>query len=483
MGNCTSVPPNTQNYCSSNDFIGQKYAIPDACTAAGFPPIFAPRTQNPTGVRLCSALSNQGEWILDNERVDQGNCATSTTNNGNLCVSGQSQGDWGYQPICVRQKFTGDPLSCCLANYNCTGTGCFSDPGNNKTCAPEYRSRYTPSCQPLMFEYCTGEAPGDTPDTNWFSRWDINSPNSCYRYMINALVPGDPEHCSPGPIPVPGVCNLSLIGADAPGYELARNLMERVIEKYMEMGYMVGSLPGESTYNAFQEFLYNYVCCPYPALCQSALQGACSTQTAQRIQYNPNIAKWCGCHLPSSEYQEYSVKYNLQPQCTPMCNRVNVIKQSGPNLDPVLCTTNSCIIDDVTVNLINSQVGGGINFDQICGQCNGCNPGENCTCSCIIDSTEVDILNSQIGGNVVPALQQCGQRNCVQRNAGLNGPEYVPISCSEIGTNIYSEYDAKVLESKERSMKISTFWTLVAVGIGLVVIFLLVWFLFPRKSY
>jgi hypothetical protein len=125
-------------------------------------------------------------------------------------------------------------------------------------------------------------------------------------------------------------------------------------------------------------------------LCQDGLDRVCETQTAQRISLNPAIAQWCGCHLPPQEYEDYSVKFNIPPECTPMCNRSGTIPIVGINAEPVNCKQNVCLIDEVTVNLINAQIGGGITFDQICGNCGG-NP-----CSCIISNTEIDIINFHV---------------------------------------------------------------------------------------
>lgn len=481
MGNtqqCISQPIDFSNQCNVN--IGTQYTIPNTC-AGNIPNIGSPIVNEPLITRLCSSLSNASEWIPNPLQLP-GTCLTDGTTSGVNCTNG---GNFlGTPATCIRTQFTGNNLQCCFKDYDCThnNNDCFTDSDKNHTCPTEYRSFANGACVDLMDSYCVGEAPGDSSTTNWIDRWDINNPKSCYAYILRRLGPTDPNHCLPLPVPQPGLCNIANVPFNATGYVDVSNLMNRVMQKYNDLGYVVGSLPGQPTYNAFQEFLYNYVCCPFPSLCQSALSSACSTETSQRLQFNPVKLKWCGCHLPQKEYQEYSIKYNVQPQCSSLCNKSDVIKQAGTDLNPIVCKTNSCIIDNTTVNIINSQIGGGINFSQMCGECSQCDVNGICTCNCIISATEVDILNSQIGGNVVPALNQCGPTSCVQRNSGTNGPEYVPVSCSTIGENVYTEYDAKLLQAKETANKKSCLWTILICGLILVLIFLVIWILYPRSN-
>jgi hypothetical protein len=246
------------------------------------------------------------------------------------------------------------------------------------------------------------------------------------------------------------------------------------MQKYAAQGFTLGTLPGLQGYNPFQEWLYNFVCCPYPGLCQSGLNRVCQTYTAQRISLNPALAQWCGCHLPAGEYEAYSARYNIPAQCSPPCNRQGTIPIVGINGDPVPCRQSTCIIDGVTLNLIDSQVGGGVNFNQVCNNC----PDGNC--SCIIQDTTVDIQNSVIGGNLIPVNNGCNAYTCYQSNPGVTGPANINVPCGTTGYNPYSDYDQAVAEAQALAQRSSIFWTVVIIGIGLALIFIMILWIHPK---
>lgn len=74
----------------------------------------------------------------------------------------------GHCPIvgtpanCIKQENYGDPLLCCLRDYQCkdgtdpTGKSCFSNDAMNATCPPEFRSMDTPYCKYLTTQFCLG---------------------------------------------------------------------------------------------------------------------------------------------------------------------------------------------------------------------------------------------------------------------------------------------------------------------------------------
>ena len=85
----------------------------------------------------------------------------------------------------------------------------------------------------------------------------------------------------------------------------------------------------------------------------------------------------------------------------PYCNRAGTIPAVGPDgVTPLTCTNNICLIDDVTINLINSSVSGNLAFDQVCGGCGSSSPGVTSSCSCIIQGDSITAVNSQINGNI-----------------------------------------------------------------------------------
>ncbi|CAH6421717.1 Hypothetical protein HVR_LOCUS1357 [uncultured virus] len=493
--NCGDHPePDTRNLCLVS--LGQRFPtpMPYFCTLQGV------GGNNQRGI-YCGLMSNAGEW---GDPYDNHNgCSYNDCNNyqdwGFGCCRGCC-GIVGGGLQCTRQSFTGDPVTCCFNDVNCVQNindytpQCFSDSDAQNTCAdgvtgangqfvPNYRNIVSPDCQDVLFQYCTGTLPTDDPtSTDWLARWTQNNggPGSCSDAVTRNifLVPNaGTGHCFDTNIVTPtnGICNITPpFEFDAGGYFWAQGLITATMKKYTDQGFQIGTLPGFPGYNPFQDFLYNNICCPYPGLCQDGLDVACASYTAQRMSLNPTVSQWCGCHLNPNEYQAYSVKFNIPPECTPMCNRSGTLPIVGINGLPINCTQDICLIDGVTVNLINSQIGGGINFNQICAGC------QNSQCSCIVSDTTVDIANSTIGGNVVPIGEGCGSINCTQTNPGTTGPSTIPVPCGSTGFNPYAQYDAEVEAAQAEARKSAIFWTLVAIGAALVVIFLIIFFVHPN---
>ena len=496
MGNnCGTKPmPDTRNLCLPS--LGQvSSAMPNFCTLRG---VGGDSYRN----NYCSLMSIAGEW--GNPKT-VGTCQYNDCNNvqefGGGCCDGCC-GIAGGQLGCTRLQFTGQPIPCCLNDVACDPTinnytpGCFSDSNQQNTCAdgvpgpngeyvPNYRSIVSTDCKAKLTEYCTGTLPTDNPNsTDWINRWTINNggTGSCYNALIRNLfnVPNaGTGHCFNTDVILlpPGVCNITpQFPYDADGYFWGQALIEATMTRLQEQGINIGTLPGFPGYNPFQDFLQTNVCCPYPGLCQTGLDTICAQYTTQRISLNPAIASWCGCHLPPQEYQDYSVKFNIQPQCTPTCNRIGTIPIVGNDGLPILCTNNVCLIDDVTVNLVSSQIGGGLNFNQVCGNC-----GTNNQCSCIISDTTVDITNSTIGGSVIPIFEGCGTTTCTQTNPGTTGPATITVSCGTGSFNPYTQYQEQVAAQQAQAQKSSLLWTVLVIAIACALIYLIILFIHPNK--
>jgi hypothetical protein len=456
----------------------------------------------------CQKMSSAGEWQVGNEGDAQaGLCDYNDCNKyqdfGFGCCDGCC-GIAGQKLKCQRVSFAGNPAQCCLLDYICsnpnsgfTPTGgntgfCFSDGLNQQfTCAngvgtypdgtpvPNYRDVTSSDCQDVLLQYCTGTLPTDDPNsTAWLDRWTVNGGGrgSCAYALTRNLFNTNPDLCIVPPLGTTGICNLPPPAEiNSSGYFWGQELISQTMKRYTEQGFVLGTLPGFQGFNPFQDFLYSNVCCPYPGLCQNGLEVVCSQYNSQRISLNPSVAQWCGCHLPDLEYEAYSVNYNIPPECTPMCNRFGTIPIVGVNADPVICRQSICVMDNVTVNLVNSQIGGGVDFNQICGNC------PSGQCSCIVNDSTIDVVNSTINGNLVPINIGCGGSGvCTQLNPGKTGPKYITVPCGTTGaTNPYNEYDAAVNNSTAVAAKSSMVTTLIVVGITILFIFLIIWLIHP----
>ncbi len=442
--------------------------------------------------QYCSLMSSGAEWGEPRELEKL--CNFDNCRVPHEIPPGHCQGCYsilGSGVTCKRVSFTGNPVTCCFNDVDCSSIpptenppACYSD-GDKKQHACDdgsfignYRSINSTDCQDQLFQYCTGTMPTDDPESiSWLDRWTINNggTGSCnYALYRNIFRKSNPCPVTV-PTPIPGVCTITpQFEFDSEGYFWGQRLVSEAMSRYQQQGFEIGTLPGFPGYNTWQDFLYNNVCCPYPGLCQNGLDSVCATKTAQRISLNPAVAQWCGCHLPDGEYEDYSVKYNIPPECTPMCNRVGTIPIVGINGEAVTCKQNICLIDGVTVNLINSQIGNGLNFDMICGNC------ENAQCSCIVSNTTIDISNSTIGGNVIPVSEGCGSLTCSQTNPGITGPATLTVPCGTGPTNPYAEYEAEVAAAQAEAKKNAWLWTLIAIGIALVLIYLIIFIIHPN---
>lgn len=484
MGNnCSTIQPDTTNMCDVSVGNYQSEPMPGFCTLKG-------AGGNSFRSEYCSLMSNAGEWDTQNPH-DIGSCFYNDCNNyqsvdqgccGVCCAIA------GGELACKRQSFAGDAPLCCLKDLVCSGESpsdnpsqCFSDTQKQKTCAdgvngqPNHRSIVSPDCKDALFAYCTGTQSSDDPSsTVWLDRWTSGECiNAIQRNIFNS---SSPNQCGPIPEITPGVCNITPPEPyDADGYFWAQQTVGAALAKYSDQGFVLGALPGAPGYNTFQNIIYTNVCCPYPGLCQDGLQRACSSYTAQRISLNPAIAQICGCHLPTEEYQAYSVKYNIPPECTPMCNRAGTVPIVGVNAQPVTCKQNICLIDNINVNIANSQLGN-LDFNQVCGNC----PGGQC--SCIIADSTVDVFNSTINGTTIPISENCGTLTCSQTNSSSIGPATLTVPCTP-GTpsNPFIGYDTNQIAAQNSALKSSFSITLIIIGLGLLLVFLFILFIYPNK--
>jgi hypothetical protein len=156
-----------------------------------------------------------------------------------------------------------------------------------------------------------------------------------------------------------------------------------------------------------------------------------------------------------------------------MCNRFGTIPTTDVNANPIVCTQDVCLIDNITINIINAEIAGGLNFNQVCNNCAGGN------CSCIVDGLTIDVANETINGNVVPVGQGCGNVSCTQSNPANTGPDNIPVPCGTGPQNPYTQYEEELAAAKAAAQKSSWFWTLVVIAAGLILIFLIILLLHP----
>ncbi len=125
----------------------------------------------------------------------------------------------------------------------------------------------------------------------------------------------------------------------------------------------------------------------------------CAPYTSEDILAYPLLRMWCGCFLNSDVYEE--LYPNIASECTPFCNSSDVIQRS------VQCQGSTCIIDDVTVSIINSTTGY-ISINQFCNACATVTSTDTQSvtqkCNCTISNVNITAISSKVGNISIDQL-------------------------------------------------------------------------------
>jgi hypothetical protein len=353
-------------------------------------------------------------------------------------------------------------------------------------------------CYQLMTNFCTGtdlitgqplRLADGTFDHTWRNNWlnsatiDANcyvqnsQPSQtfhqpCLNYLYKLMYKGTPYQCTANNSTVHGP-------PSAEGFQLAQQLLSSMLTKYLNEG---GSLAvqedqsGDSQMNA----LFWKICNDTPGLCKLALDNMCSTVTIDQLVKNISLQPWCGCHLPKSENAVYTDLYQVNPECTPTCNQQGVIPlPSEDGISGKVCSQSSCIIDNVSIQLANSKVGGtgqGISFSQLCSNC-----GAHGVCNCTLRNLTFVGVNAQIGS--INISQQCGGNSqCYREQVSTDGtPSHVPVPCDKnINYNPYASQDIIAARSAVKGTRLKIL-KIALIFVILIIVLILLWVIFKPK--
>jgi len=167
------------------------------------------------------------------------------------------------------------------------------------------------------------------------------------------------------------------------------------------------------------------VCQNYPGGCDNVLTQECSGFTRNDLKNNPNMGKLCGCFMADSEYDKYTGAFGVTKICDPACVLQSAVKpkDSANQFETLHCHQSICVIDDVTISILQKSSTGDITFAQACSSCSG---GAGCTCNI----SDISIQSVQSTIKDISLSQNCGGINrCYKRDA--NGiPQLV--NCSTL---------------------------------------------------
>lgn len=212
--------------------------------------------------------------------------------------------------------------------------------------------------------------------------------------------------------------------------------------------------PGSSEYrdDSKDDFLVNTL----PFLCNAGNDGAtvgtgicdgilnqyCAQFTREdllNLDNNGTLQMLCGCHLSSSSSGTVNnVGLNLgnpvvQPNqypypgitsaCDPICSYSKTIPAAGPS-----CASTVCILDNISINEINSTVNGGITINQACK-----NTGGSGRATCYISGLDINSINSQTGGVQIKNGCDACYAFCPDEDWDQNAPaSAVKVDCNNI---------------------------------------------------
>lgn len=255
-----------------------------------------------------------------------------------------------------------------------------------------------PACVPVMTSYCSTSDPlGQT----YLQKWQgdqVTSP--CRKYV--SLNPGVQSQYVP--------------------------VVDAYVRRYLITDHnpITYAQEGSQVYDPNIEDVIQ-VCEDYPGGCDAVLTDVCAGYTRADLGANPNLGILCGCFMSNQQYDAYTGAFGVSKICDPACVLQAAVKPADPSNQFVTlhCDQAICVIDDVTISILEKSTVGNITFGQACGSCGG-----NAGCVCNISDISITAVESAVQG--INFSQECsGNLNCFKSNA--NGiPQQV--NCSTLDT-------------------------------------------------
>lgn len=462
MGNAnlTGANPNIKspqvNLCSTTTWNGIKvseeekdtlidndayFAVPEFCSD----PDLYPGLNS----ELCNNVGDPTEWAVYESKIPN-SCQYNNCNPG-FTVQGGCNGSCcsivGFSTSCARTAYNANEVVCCFNDYACENDTdkCFQTPERQRTCNPNYRDLTSTTCQQTIEPYCKGESLFPS-QSDWIEMWledseiEINSSmelsadvypatiyspevivsergrkypmaekQPCLRAIARNVTSG--RICSWEQLQQGEVVTGNL---NPQGLQWSKDIINAVYAKYVSengKGLLTGiNTDGFNRDSGFYNTLWD-ICNKIPLLCtngnqdnpQGILPELCANVTAETLASNPNVIKWCACHMPEEQYSPYLDKFGLTKPCTPLCNRPGVLPAIDTDGEVRYCTQSVCMIDQNNIDITNSQFEGGINFNNICSGCGNSNISRSFKQSSTTTQSTTDASEFKYTLNNVPA--------------------------------------------------------------------------------
>lgn len=408
MSGCGTSNPNPYNFCSNA--IGEEYDIPNSCQFVG------------GGGNINCPVSSPGEWT--DGGVSSTTCTTATFHNGNELPDGlgcESIGCCkviGRRKKCIRNQFKGNETACAFRSIvggtfkaKNADVRCFADDQRYRTCAPEVRGPTGLDSLNVAGDWCSNDkiATLNNPDplvdpiafTNsivddTYQQWIFSDgPEGNYKTKWQ----GDLANSE---------CQIAM---DVNNSSLVR--YREILEPTARRFFIEDESPIlDNTNPNFDPFLDTMIslCKAYPGACDEVLTQRCSTVTKDQLQESEYLTRVCGCFMPDNQYGSLG-NLGVKRECEPTCVLESTIKQGDRDGRAIECTDTLCIINDVSLSILDNSSTGNISFSQLCKSCGDSNNGGSCRC--ILDNITIDAVQSKVGD--VNFSEACGgQPLCYQ---------------------------------------------------------------------
>lgn len=410
--------------------------------------------------------------------------------------------------------FNGDPTICCLQNLYCDigvsdsktqdtlylqnyyNPKCFDDnvlASYSGGCSLENRRLSQGDCFTRMMTYCSTGNPIEI-GSKWYGSYDIkrNDPlrpsysvtNGCLNAFFKILYADDNDSVGPPSTFIGNECYNGYIGMmetndlnllplpEISNARRAQLLLQKATQNYVAGGGNLAAPEGTPNSSGAYNTMIKSLCSQFPGICQEFLTEFCVNVTKNDMIKNPTLVEVCGCYLPASLTSEYTDTFQINPECTPYCNLpgtipipVSVNASAGR-----VCQQSVCIINDVTLNFIDSQVSDqGVDIGNFCGSCNtGTGKG---ACSCILSDVTFVSINSKISN--LNLTQQCTSGTCYTTSKKNGQTIQTVVPCNS--QDALAESVTSINKSQTLMQAYSIIGILLLVIIALIVIYYIIY--------
>lgn len=278
------------------------------------------------------------------------------------------------------------------------------------------------------------------------------------------------QECDPNIINNALTSNTQSVIPNPEAYDLAKKVFVDAVTSYISSGGRLDSLPTDPNSSVeFNELVFG-VCSKYPSMCTDFLNDYCQNLTPNDLSRSPATTSYCGCYLNPSVYNDIAGKFGINRECSAYCNLEGVIPLSdGTPEGSKTCNQSVCMINDITLNLVQSRIEGAINIGNFCNNCSTLTSGANSStsCNCVLEGVTIDVVNSSI--NTINLNQSCASSVCYAKDG-------ITIVDCATGTPA----DTGIPAGKTRANTVHNIIVVIIIVVFIILIFILYFLVAPR---